>query len=222
MNLPTPRAVIFDWDNTLVDTWPIIHDALTATFVAMGQKPWSFDETRFKVRKSMRDSFPEVFGENWQEAGAIYQREYRANHLTKLQPLPLSREVLEEVKKHGLYSTVVSNKKGVTLKQEVENLGWGKYFDSVIGSDDAAKDKPYTDPVILAFKKTHIKPGPDVWFVGDSEIDLECAKNCGCTAILFGESAKEHPEYTQSHYLGFPYHAHLHDHEETLALLRGL
>lgn len=219
MVLPKPRAVIFDWDNTLVDTWPIIHEALTATFNAMGQEPWTFDQTRLRVRKSMRDSFPEVFGGNWQEAGVIYQQQYRANHLAKLTPLPLALEVLEAVRKNGLYSVVVSNKKGVTLKQEVEKLGWGKWFDSVVGSDDAARDKPHTDPVNLAFEKTHIKPGQDVWFIGDSEIDLECALNCGCTAILYGESAKDHPEYTKSHYIGFPYHAHVHNHEETLKLL---
>ena len=218
MALPKPRAVIFDWDNTLVDTWPIIHDALTATFVAMGQKPWTFDETRARVRKSMRDSFPEVFGENWQEAGAIYQREYRSNHLLKLTPLPRALEVLEAVRAKKLYSTVVSNKKSVTLKQEVEKLGWGKFFDCVVGSDDAPRDKPHADPVHLAFEKSHIKPGADVWFVGDSDIDLECALNCGCTAILYGASAKDHPEYTGSHYLGFPYHAHVHTHTEMLKL----
>ena len=26
LQLPKPKAVIFDWDNTLVNTWPIIHD----------------------------------------------------------------------------------------------------------------------------------------------------------------------------------------------------
>ena len=25
--IPAPKAVIFDWDNTLVNTWPVIHDA---------------------------------------------------------------------------------------------------------------------------------------------------------------------------------------------------
>ena len=58
-----PRAFLFDWDNTLVDSWPIIHDALNVTLTAFGKEPWSLDETRSRVRKSMRDSFPKLFGD---------------------------------------------------------------------------------------------------------------------------------------------------------------
>ena len=36
-----PRALLFDWDNTLVDTWGAIHHALTVTFEAMGETPWT-------------------------------------------------------------------------------------------------------------------------------------------------------------------------------------
>ena len=31
LQLPKPKAVIFDWDNTLVDTWPLIHEAIDKT-----------------------------------------------------------------------------------------------------------------------------------------------------------------------------------------------
>ena len=221
MKLPKPKAVIFDWDNTLVDTWPIIHNALIATQRAMGHKEWSFDETRLKVRKSMRDSFPEIFGDNWQKAGAMYQQQYRATHLEQLQALPRAQEVLEAVKRRGLYSVVVSNKKSVNLNKEVEHIGWKKWFDKVVGSDDAARDKPFVDPVHLAFEKSGVEPGPDVWFVGDSEIDLECAFNCGCTAILYGALVMDHPDFTKTHYQGFPYHAHVYSHDELLDLLKS-
>ena len=30
-NLSKPRAIVFDWDNTLVDSWPCIHTAMNAT-----------------------------------------------------------------------------------------------------------------------------------------------------------------------------------------------
>ena len=55
MSLPKPKAVIFDWDNTLVNTWPIIHEALAATFKEMGQQPWTLEQTMARVRKSMRE-----------------------------------------------------------------------------------------------------------------------------------------------------------------------
>lgn len=218
MTLPKPHAIIFDWDNTLVNTWPIIHAALETTFIAMGQKPWTLQQTQQRVRKSMRDSFPEVFGESWHQAGEIYQRQYRAIHLDKLEALPQAEEMLKRVRELKLFCAVVSNKKGDNLRKEIEKIGWGGYFDAIVGSDDAARDKPHTDPVHLAFEKSHIKPSSSVWFVGDSEIDLECALNCGCTAILYGDLAKEHPDYTATHFQGFPYHAHVGSHRELLKL----
>ncbi len=217
-SLPKPKAVIFDWDNTLVNTWPIIHNALSLTFAEMGKEPWSFEQTKMRVRKSMRDSFPEIFGENWQSAGASYQNHYRSTHLDKLEALPLALDVLEMVKNKGLYSVVVSNKRGENLRKEVEHIGWNRLFDKIVGADDAARDKPFADPVHLAFANSSITPDRDVWFIGDSEIDLECAKNTRCTAILYGEDAKSHPDYTQTHYQGFPYHSHVLNHKQTLKL----
>lgn len=217
--LPKPQAVIFDWDNTLVNTWPIIHGALAKTFSEMGQEAWSFEQVKARVRKSMRDSFPEIFGDNWEKAAEKYQAHYRANHLEQLQALPQAQEVLEVVKKLGLYSVVVSNKKGVNLREEAQYLGWTRFFDNIVGANDAARDKPFADPVHLALADSGFEPAEDIWFIGDSEIDLECALNTGCTAILYGDDASSHPDYSKTHYQGFPYHAHVASHAELLGVL---
>ncbi len=220
MTLPTPQAFIFDWDNTLVDTWPVIHAALNATLGEMGYPLWTFEETKARVRKSMRDSFPEIFGqEAWEKAGSLYQAHYRSRHLENLQPLPRSKEVLERIATMGVPCVVVSNKKGPNLRTEVTHLGWDHLFDTIVGADDAQRDKPHRDPVELAFAQSHIKPNSHVWFIGDSDIDLHCAFNTGCTAILYGPEAHGHPDYTATHFGGHPYHAHVRDHSEMLSLL---
>ena len=56
--LRRPKAVIFDWDNTLIDSWSAIHDAQNHTFAQFGMRPWTMDEIRRRVRGSMRDSYP--------------------------------------------------------------------------------------------------------------------------------------------------------------------
>jgi phosphoglycolate phosphatase len=221
MSLTKPTAVIFDWDNTLVNTWPIIHAALNATMEAMNKPLWTFDMTKQRVRKSMRDSFPEIFGEHWERAGEIYQQQYRTNHLLKLEPLQGAEELIGAVKNAGLYNVVVSNKKGHNLRQEVTHLGWDKYFDKVVGADDAARDKPFRDPVEMAFAGSSHKPGKHVWFIGDSDIDLECAKNTGCTAILYGPTPKEHGEFTPTHFQQMPYHAYHENHAALIELFKG-
>jgi len=80
--LPGPRAVLFDWDNTLVDSWVMIHHAMTATFNALGQRPWTLEECRRNVRQSARDSFPKLFGDRADEATAVFYRTYEADHLS--------------------------------------------------------------------------------------------------------------------------------------------
>lgn len=220
-SLIKPSAIIFDWDNTLVDTWPVIHTALNATMEAMQKPLWTYDMTKQRVRKSMRDSFPEIFGEHWEEAGKVYQQQYRSNHLNTLQPLPEAEPVLQAIQALGLYCVVVSNKKGNTLREEVTHLGWDHYFASVVGSDDAARDKPYCEPVHLAFDKSPHVLSEQVWFVGDSDIDLECARNAGCTAVLYGAAPHEHGEFTATHFQSMPYHAHVIDHTQLMQLLKA-
>src|SRR3546814_10163647 len=44
--LPAPRAILFDWANTLVDSWAVIHPAMTATFAPLDVRPWPLAETR--------------------------------------------------------------------------------------------------------------------------------------------------------------------------------
>ena len=60
--LTRPRAVVFDWDNTLIDSWHAIQDAQNYTLEAFGLQPWTLEETRQRVRGSMRDSYPTLFG----------------------------------------------------------------------------------------------------------------------------------------------------------------
>lgn len=214
--LTSPKAVLFDWDNTLVNTWPIIHSALHNTFVDMGHEPWTLETTKKNVRKSMRDAFPEIFGEQWEQAGSIYQRYYQATHLERLEALPQAEDVLKWVREQGLFSAVVSNKKGYNLRKELAHLGWDHYFDAVVGSDDAARDKPDPAPVILALVSANLSPGPQIWFVGDSIIDLECAQNTGCVPVLYGEVDIPDAAADGGEYLGFHYVHHSRDHSGLL------
>lgn len=219
MSLSRPRAVLFDWDNTLVDTWPVIHAALSRTFTEMGQEPWPLATTMAKVRRSMRDSFPEIFGPDWEMAGALYQQHYRSHHLDELKPLPGAEELLNELARRGVPMGIVSNKRGPNLRTEVSHLGWDHMMGSVVGADDAERDKPFPEPLLMALSAMRLEPGADVWFVGDSEVDLDCAARVGCAAVLYGPHASAHPEYTATHYMGFPYVNHVVEHDSLIALL---
>ncbi len=74
MNNGRPKAVLFDWDNTLIDSWPVIFEATNATLTEFGHDPWTLEEIKGRVRKSLRNAFPEYYGDRWQEAGKFTTR----------------------------------------------------------------------------------------------------------------------------------------------------
>jgi phosphoglycolate phosphatase len=188
---PRPRAILFDWDLTLVDNWAAILEALNTTLGAMGQGRWTAEEARERVRMSLRDSFPEMFGTRWPEAKDIFYATFAERHLKTLEPLPGAADMLAAFHQAGLYLGVVSNKTGQYLRREADHLGWDGYFAKLVGAMDAEEDKPAVAPVEMALEGSAIKRGPDVWFVGDGAIDMECAHNAGCYPVLFGEDQRK-------------------------------
>jgi phosphoglycolate phosphatase len=192
-----PRAILFDWDNTLVDSWPTIHEALNHCMTAMGRQPWSLADTKAKVRLSLREAFPHHFGDRWTEAQTIYLDYFRSIHLDRLTPLPGCRTMLEGLAAEDIYLGVVSNKTGEILRLETTRLGWGRLFGSVVGAGDAEFDKPHCAPVSLALETSGVVSGNEVWFVGDTAVDMECAANSGCVPVLLGGSP-EAAEFARS------------------------
>ena len=190
-----PRAVLFDWDNTLVDTWPTIHEAINATLTAFGFDPWTYVETRQRVRRSLRDSFPAIFGERWGEARKVFYDRFSAIHLEGLRPHPGAMEMLGRLKDAGLYLGIVSNKNGSYLRAEVAHLAWDGYFERVVGALDADQDKPSPAPVEMALAGSGIDCGAEVWVAGDTQIDLECAHNAGCVPVLVRANAPDPGEF---------------------------
>ncbi|MSO97378.1 MAG: HAD family hydrolase [Rhodospirillaceae bacterium] len=182
--LPKPRAILLDWDNTLVDTWPCIGKAANITFEAMGRAPWSEAEIRERVAGSLRDTFPKIYGEQWEEARQIYYKAFEQVHLEMLRALPGAAELLAMVHSRGVYLAIVSNKTGKYLRLEVNHMGWAPLFSKLVGAQDAPRDKPALEPVHMSLKGSGIDLGPDVWFVGDAGIDVECGLAAGCSAVL--------------------------------------
>jgi phosphoglycolate phosphatase len=214
--LRRPRAIIFDWDNTLVDSWGTIHDALNFLMAAMEKPLWTIEETRERVRLSLREAFPPLFGDRWEEARQIYMDRFQTIHLERLTPLPGRAAMLRTLAADGYFLAVVSNKTGAVLRAEAEHIGWSSLFGSIVGAGDAHTDKPHCAPVELALKSSGIAPGSDVWFVGDTAVDMECAIAAGCVPVLLGV-AETGDEFAQ-----FPPVLSLADDAALFRALRGL
>ncbi len=188
--LPRPAAILWDWDNTLVDGWAAIAAGLNAAFAAFGLPQWTLAEVKARVRRSLRESFPEIFGAEWERARDIFYAEVRARHLAVLAPMPGAEAAIRAAAAIAVPQGVVSNKQGPLLRAEAAHLGWAPLFRALVGAGDAAADKPDPAPLRMALAAcggAGSDPGA-VWYVGDTALDMQAARAAGCAAVLLGSA----------------------------------
>lgn len=182
-----PRAVVFDWDNTLVDSWGAIAEAINFVRAKYGKPTWTLPEIMKNCTRSARESFPEWFGDNWQAAFDDYYATFeKRRDQTGVHPLAGAHDLLSWLQSQHIPMVVVSNKSGKYLRQEADILQWNRFFAALVGAHDAPRDKPAREHADHALNLAGLTADETVWFVGDSEADILCARNAGCTPILIG------------------------------------
>ena len=180
----SPKAILFDWDNTLVNNWDPIFIAYKKTLKSLGLKNKSKSETLKNAKYSLRETFPRVFKDDWKKAKKIFYAVFKKIHLKKIKPVSRAEKILKIIKKKRIICGVISNKDGNFLRKEINKLGWKKYFKVLVGANEAKKDKPSKYPLMLALNKFSLKPNKNIWYVGDNEIDVEFAKKNNCSSIF--------------------------------------
>ena len=95
-------------------------------------------------------------------------------------------EMLKSLKEHGKKMAVVSNKYCKATEHLCRTFFNG-YIDVAIGENENIRKKPAPDTVLEAMKRLGADKGSTV-YVGDSEVDIATAHNCGipCISVLWG------------------------------------
>lgn len=185
-----PSAVLWDWDNTLVDGWAAIEAGLNATFRAFAMPEWDRATVLARVRGSLRDTFPAMFGAEWERARDIFYAGVTARHLAVVAPMAGAAAALAAAGRLAPQG-VVSNKQGSLLRAEAAHLGWGSHFGALVGAGDAAHDKPDAAPILMALGMIGVPAGAGVWYVGDTALDMQAARAAGCRAVLLGDAGHD-------------------------------
>lgn len=184
-----PSVLLYDWDNTLVDGWAGIAAALNAAFAEFAMPAWTIADTKQRVRVSLRDSFPAMFGAEWERARDIFYSTLTEHHLRHVMPMPGVADALTAGAPWP--QGVVSNKPGHYLRAEVVHLGWSGHFGTVIGAGDAPADKPDAAPIVMALAQLGFTPDRSVWYLGDTALDMQAARAAGVTAVLVGDASHD-------------------------------
>ena len=184
---------IFDLDGTLLDTLGDLAASVNHALRTHGLPEHSIDDVRRfvgnGVRKLMERAVPDgAANPLFDETFATFRQYYMAHSLDTTRPYEGIPETLEALKARGCHLAVVSNKM-MAATQELCYHFFPDTIEVAIGEDEAAgiRRKPAPDTVFAALKALGVGK-EDAVYVGDSDVDIQTARNAGipCISVLWG------------------------------------
>jgi phosphoglycolate phosphatase len=174
-----PRAVLFDFDGTLADSYPAITASVNHVRAARGLAPLDEAEVRRHVGRG-----PAYLLEHTVPGADLDRdiRRYRAHHPSVMREgtrlLPGAAEAIAGLKGAGLLVGVCSNKPVAFTRQLLDHLGLGAAIDVVLGPEDVARPKPAPDMLLAALNRLGVPPS-EALYVGDMTVDIDTARRAG-------------------------------------------
>ena len=184
---------IFDLDGTLLDTLGDLAASVNHALRTHGLPEHSIDDVRRfvgnGVRKLMERAVPDgAANPLFDETFETFRQYYMAHSLDTTRPYEGIPETLEALKARGCHLAVVSNKM-MAATQELCYHFFPSTIEVAIGEDEAAgiRRKPAPDTVFAALKALGVGKENAV-YVGDSDVDIQTARNAGipCISVLWG------------------------------------
>jgi len=172
-------AVLFDFDGTLIDSYPAIAASVNFVRQAHGLPPLSVADVKQHVGRgpdyllahTVADFRPEI------DLGR-----YRAHHpkvmLENTSFLPGAVVALAALHLAGKRLGLCSNKPRLFSAKLLEHLGIAKLFAVVLGPEDVARPKPAPDMLVAALARLQL-PADRVLYIGDMTVDIETARAAG-------------------------------------------
>lgn len=182
---------MLDWDGTLVDTRQAVGDAMDYVLRLYDKEPWAIVKQKYRdTAKSVKGNFPNYFGAKADEAFARYAAYYRDTTMQTATPMAGAAEFLHLCQKKNIALYVVSNKEKSLLLAEKEQCFPQVEFVKMLGDGDTRRGKPSPDPVFAALQGAdYAITRQNVWQIGDSRQDTDCAFAAGVQAVLLGEGS---------------------------------
>lgn len=182
-----PKAIFFDWDGTLADSYAFLEGAHNHVRMQLGKPSFRENEFQQYFGQPREILYKAFYAPHEEEAKKMFEVYVREHHL-KLPALPGAEDLLKTLHAAGIPCGVVSNKKPEFIETEIRNFGWEAYFVASVGAGEASADKPSPAPLRLAVERAGLAglEPDDIWFVGDTDNDLMCARDYGCPGILLG------------------------------------
>jgi 2-phosphoglycolate phosphatase len=178
------RAVLFDFDGTLADSFPAITASTNHVRRLYGLPELPEAEVRRSVGLGLEYLMTKLVP-NAPPADAVAA--YRAHHpsvmLTGTALMPGVADTVPELRRRGLKLGVCSNKRVEFTKQLVAALGLGASIEVVLGPEDVGVPKPDPAMLIEAARRLEVSSGETI-YVGDMAVDVEAGHAAGMETWL--------------------------------------
>lgn len=182
---------IFDLDGTLLNTLTDLAASTNYALRTHGLPEHTFEDIRWfvgnGVKKLIERAVPDgLDNPKFSEVYDTFRKHYMIHSLDSTNPYPGVMEMLAELKRRGKRIAVVSNK-FYAATQELCRHFFGGYVEVAIGERENICKKPAPDTVVEALRQLGAD-GTDAVYIGDSEVDIETARNSGlpCISVLWG------------------------------------
>jgi phosphoglycolate phosphatase len=181
----TVRAFLFDLDGTLIDSKMDLVNSVNAMLRETGRAELPADVIASYVGHGAPQLIASTLGpassdEQRTEALAIFLKHYNEKKLEETRPYPGVKEGLQELA--GCPMAVLSNKPTRLSVEILEGLGLSRYFQAVYGGDSFEKKKPDPSGALAILSELGVAPG-EAAMVGDSDVDVQTARNAGMLAV---------------------------------------
>ena len=185
------KHVVFDWDNTLVESRSSLTAAINIVLAHYNLPAWDDIKHQRDCNLSFKDNFPNIFGAKSEEAYNHYRKIYLEIMPYKIKAYPYTEELLQYFKNKNIKTYVASNKERILLEKEKHLLFPHHNFQKIVCGHEAFADKPSPEQIFHTLKDnilSHEITPEQVWVVGDSPMDSQAAIAANAKAIRIGRS----------------------------------
>ena len=185
------NTVVFDMDGTVLNTLDDLTDSVNHVLEMFGMPTRSAGEYRRFFGNGIKYALtcatpPDTPESTIEEMLPHFRKHYNEHCLDKTRPYDGITELMKALKERGYRMAIVSNKIDSAVK-ELNDRFFSEYVDVAIGETPGINRKPAADMVLAALDRLGSKRSEAV-YVGDSEVDLQTARNSQlpCIAVLWG------------------------------------
>lgn len=179
------KAVIFDFDMTLIDSSP----AMLASFdkICRAFNRPAVTRSRLMGVIGLHDQafWEATIGELLPEMVDFYEKECEPFEADLFVPFEGSRRVLDRLRERGFKLAVATNRANVATV--LERVGLAPLFDCVVTSSMVSRPKPAPDMLLLALDRLQVAVDEAV-YVGDTPIDLQAGRAAGLRTVALQTS----------------------------------